>query len=119
MIRRGFALSSSLSDWSLAYQLTEGETPLCIALADGRWVEQVWGCGQRRAHEVHPFWLIYDRSEPPQRALRAKIRFKFQAIVTRRHSPRTLSSPRRRNCRKPRTDLMMPNTGSGVCLRKP
>jgi hypothetical protein len=41
----------------------------------------------------------------------------FQATVTRRHSPRTQSSPRSRNCRKPSTDLIMPNTGSGTCLR--
>ena len=45
------------------------------------------------------------------------IRFKFQAMVTSLHSPRTLSIPRNRNCRKPITDLMMPNTGSGICLR--
>jgi len=47
------------------------------------------------------------------------IRFMFQAMVTRLHSPRTLSSPRSRNWRNPSADLMMPNTGSGVCLRKP
>src|SRR5208282_3064615 len=41
----------------------------------------------------------------------------FQAMVTRRHSPRTLSSPRSENWRNPRADLTMPNTGSGVCLR--
>jgi carbonic anhydrase len=32
--------------------------------------------------------------------------------------PWTRSRPRNRNCRKPSTDLMMPNTGSGTCLRK-
>ena len=34
----------------------------------------------------------------------------------RRHSPAALFSPRRRNWRKPKTDLMMPNTGSTVCF---
>jgi hypothetical protein len=37
--------------------------------------------------------------------------------VTSFHSPRTFSRPRSQNCRKPITDLMMPNTGSGICLR--
>src|SRR3954453_2318915 len=39
-------------------------------------------------------------------------------MVTRFHSPRTLLRPRSRNWRKPRADLMMANTGSGVCLRR-
>ncbi len=43
------------------------------------------------------------------------VRFMFQAIVTRLHSPRTQSNPRSKNCRKPSTDLIMPNTGSGSC----
>lgn len=50
--------------------------------------------------------------------LRANIRFRFHAMVTSLHSPRAASSPRSRNCRNPSTDLMMPNTGSGVCLRR-
>jgi hypothetical protein len=54
------------------------------------------------------------RSQP---AASANIRLMFQAMVTRFHSPRTLSSPRSRNWRNPITDLMIPNTGSGVCLR--
>src|SRR3984885_14429191 len=54
---------------------------------------------------------------PRQAGARTNIRFRFQAIVTRLHSPRTLSSPRSENCRNPSTDLIMPNTGSGVCLR--
>ena len=57
-----------------------------------------------------------ERPTLSHRVLRAKIRFMFQAIVTRLHSPRTLSSPRSRNWRKPSTDLTMPNTGSGVCF---
>ena len=35
-----------------------------------------------------------------------------------RHSPRICAKPRNENWRKPSTDLMMPNTGSGPCLRK-
>jgi tripartite-type tricarboxylate transporter receptor subunit TctC len=31
---------------------------------------------------------------------------------------RALSIPRSRNWRNPSTDLLMPNTGSGVCLRR-
>ena len=54
-----------------------------------------------------------------QPKLSANIRLMFQAMVTRLHSPRTQSSPRSRNWRNPITDLMMPNTGSGVCLRRP
>jgi len=45
------------------------------------------------------------------------MRFKFQAVHTRLHSPRTLASPRNENCLNPSTDLMIPNTGSTVCLR--
>ena len=45
------------------------------------------------------------------------MRFTFQAMVTRHHSPRTLSSPRNKNWRNPCTDLMMPKTGSGMHLR--
>ena len=57
------------------------------------------------------------KGHAPEATAKANIRFIFQAMVTSLHSPRTLSSPRNRNCRKPITDLMMPNTGSGVCLR--
>ena len=52
------------------------------------------------------------------RGRRANIRLMFQAMVTRLRSLRTLSRPRNRNWRKPSADLMTPNTGSGVCLRK-
>jgi hypothetical protein len=41
-------------------------------------------------------------------------RFKFHARQTRRYSPVTWRSPRRRNWRNPMTDWMMPNTGSTV-----
>src|SRR5216684_8407911 len=52
-----------------------------------------------------------------QAGIRTNMRLMFHAMVTRLHSPRTFSRPRIENCRKPITDLMMPNTGSGVCLR--
>ena len=47
------------------------------------------------------------------------IRRMFHAIVTNDHSALTASSPRNRNCRNRITALMMPNTGSTVCLRNP
>jgi hypothetical protein len=53
----------------------------------------------------------------PQAGRRTNIRFIFQAMVTRLHSPRTRSIPRSGNWWNPNTDLMMPNTGSGICLR--
>ena len=58
---------------------------------------------------AHPYLLVY-------RAI-AAILLMFHAIVTKFHSPRTEANPRNRNCRKPIADLMMPNTGSTVCLR--
>jgi hypothetical protein len=51
-------------------------------------------------------------------AVKVYIRLMFHAMVTRLRSPWTRSRPRRRNWRKPITDLMMPNTGFGICLRK-
>jgi hypothetical protein len=45
---------------------------------------------------------------PHQAGLRTNIRFIFQAMVTRLHSPRALSSPRIENWRNPSTNLMMP-----------
>ena len=45
------------------------------------------------------------------------MRFRFQARQTSVHSFLTLSRPRSKNWRKPITDLMMPNSGSIVCLR--
>ena len=46
------------------------------------------------------------------------MRFKFHAKQLSVHSPVTLFKPRSENWRKPMTDLMMPKTGSTVCLRK-
>ena len=45
------------------------------------------------------------------------MRLTFQARQTRFHSPVTLRKPRSENCLNPITDLMMPKTGSTVCLR--
>ena len=45
------------------------------------------------------------------------MRLRFHAIVTRLHSPRAFSRPRIENWRNPSTDLMIPKTGSAVCLR--
>src|SRR5207344_151595 len=53
---------------------------------------------------------------PLRRPSKANIRFTFQAMVTRLHSPCTFSSPRKRNWRNPSADLMMPKTGSGMHL---
>ena len=51
--------------------------------------------------------------------LNTAIRRIFHAIVTSDNSPRTASSPRKRNCLNRITALMMPNTGATVCLRNP
>src|SRR6202171_4408821 len=61
-------------------------------------------------------WLCA-RLSSSQAGIRANMRLRLHAMVTRLHSPRAFSRPRIENCRKPITDLMMPNTGSGVCLR--
>lgn len=46
------------------------------------------------------------------------MRFKFHARQTSVHSPETFCRTRREKRRKLITDLMIPNTGSIVCLRK-
>ncbi len=94
----------------------------CVSGVDGP--RSVRGIGTSAPLSA-PFWAV----RPRWRAcgacragytarLRANIRFRFHAMVTSLHSPRAASSPRSRNCRNPSTDLMMPNTGSGVCLRR-
>src|SRR6516162_822367 len=103
---------SSLSDWSLANRRTERR--FCVAPAGGGGSVRVGGRWRRYLRACNTLRLIQGEGTSPYRALRANIRFTFQAMVTRLHSPRTLSSPRSRNCRKPRTDLMMPNTGSAM-----
>ncbi len=46
------------------------------------------------------------------------MRLIFQARQTKFHSPVTLRNPRKENCLNPITDLMVPKTGSTVCLRR-
>jgi len=103
---------SSLSDWG--FDLCE-----LINSAANRAVSRdvIHDCGGVGLSA--PPYQIGDALERcAQPGLSAYILLMFQAIVTRLHSPRTLSSPRSRNWRNPITDLMMPNTGSGVCLRR-
>ena len=108
--------ASSLSDWSLADPAMERRVAFGQAALHGMNRLTAWqGC---RRHRFDPARVDAGRSTLSYRVSRAKIRFTFQANVTRLHSPRTLSSPRSRNWRKPRTDLMTPNTGSGVCFRR-
>ena len=106
--RRMEAAASSLSDSavrsgapnSCLRERTQQRRPL------GRWRARSARASSARRH-------IRAQMAAPS----ANIRFKFHAMVTSFHSPRTPSSPRNKNWRNPSTDLMMPNTGSGVCLR--
>ena len=59
----------------------------------------------------YPLWMQFWRN--------TAMRFTFHAKHTKVHSWPAFFSPRNRNWRNPITDLMMPNTGSTVCLRKP
>ena len=63
------------------------------------------------------FWRVRSHVGPCHGARSTCMRLMFQAMVTKFHSPLALSSPRMRICRQPITRLMMPNTGSTVCLR--
>jgi hypothetical protein len=74
------------------------------------------GCGGDFGAFEASLWLCAQLSSS-QAGIRVNMRLMFHAMVTRLHSPRAFSRPRIENCRKPITDLMMPNTGSGVCLR--
>src|ERR1039458_5730438 len=93
-------------------------------LINGHWYYRVAACGAHgcldqpvvSGESLHSTHGADDLAQIA--AARTKIRFMFHAMATRLHSPRTLSRPRSRNWRNPSTDLMMPNTGSGVCLRK-
>ena len=73
------------------------------------------GRGVRRGPAIDPRTADMAQIVPA----RTNIRFMFHAMVTRFHSPRTLSRPRSRHCRNPSTDLILPNTGSGVWRRWP
>ncbi len=82
---RGFAVVASE-----VRALAACRTEFCDWLSDGffgsRWIGQ---SVRRVAPSVAP--------RPQQAGLRTNIRFKFQAMVTRLHSPCTFSSPRREN----------------------
>ena len=54
----------------------------------------------------------------PQRRRNTAMRFKFQDRHTRFHSLLAAAIPRIENWRKSITDLMIPKTGSTVCLRR-
>jgi hypothetical protein len=51
----------------------------------------------RDVSEEIAFCMMSGGAWPRQAGARANIRFMFQAMVTRLHSPRTFSSPRRKN----------------------
>ena len=72
----------------------------------------------RKASILLGLFARYEVRPPAQAYCKVNILFMFRARVTRFHSPVTLSRPRSENWRKPMADLMMPNTGSGVCLRR-
>ena len=108
-------IPSSLSDWGVDLYVPAillrierlSLLKIIATIADDRWRKV-------SRHQA----AIQASIESAQQRLSACIRLMFQAMVTRLHSPRTQSSPRSRNWRNPITDLMMPNTGSGVCLRR-
>ncbi len=109
-------LSSSLSDSGFDFRRAVSSAANCA-------VNPPENHHQGRAGRQLGLWRTALRVRRPRRqcaqpGLSANIRLMFQAMVTRLHSPRTLSSPRSRNWRNPITDLMIPNTGSGVCLRR-
>ena len=101
--------ASSLSDWGSdlreVVNSAANRPDVIMMAAVLAWTHCHAGFGDTRRQRAQP-------------GLSANIRLMFHAIVTRLHSPRTLSSPRSRNWRNPITDLMIPNTGSGVCLRR-
>ena len=139
--RNGFG-PGSIVLWSLPREHTDAHPPSQEGRPKTKDGHEIIGladnpcdyCGQRvgpPGPQSGPVYLVCNpfngRSEPLhedcagfavlQRA-KASIRFMFHAMVTRVHSPWTFSSPRSRNWRKPIADLMIPNTGSGICLRK-
>jgi hypothetical protein len=84
-----------------------------ISAPSSSWVDFSNATGHQRGTLRNERKLL--RQTAPVRANR---RFMFHDMVTSFHSPRTFSRPRSENCQKPNTDLMMLNTGSGVCLRR-
>jgi len=74
---------------------------------------------RQKAHHMDDAAEETDLPRSLQATWRANNLLTFHAMVTRFHSPFTLSSPRKCNCRKPTTDLMTPNTSSEIRLRRP
>ena len=89
-----------------------GVRRLCVFRS---WFAVLDGCRARLGTAAKELESLFWPSYAPARV---NMRLMFHDMVTRLHSARTLSSPRIENCRNPSTDLMMPNTGSGVCLRR-
>ena len=90
---------SSLSDWSLADRRMERRFALRQPATGCR---TGWRLSRRFWHKPIALWLKRKRHILSCRAARANIRFMFQAMVTKLHSPRTLSSPRSRKGRQER-----------------
>ena len=101
----------------------------------GRWKESLEGCMAHGSHDGVGWLIGGDRRAVrcgsdtfsansavflrlfPYCRRSAAMRFRFHARHTRVHSFWTWASPRARNWRNPSTDLMIPNTGSTLCLR--
>lgn len=96
------ARSSSLSDWGMKGIATDWVPKKQASLSPTRRFQRGFGA-------IFCFYPAFRRN--------TAMRLRFQARQTSVHSPETLRRPRSENWRNPITDLMMPNTGSTVCLR--
>lgn len=96
------AWPSSLSDWGMKGIATDGVPKKQAFLSPTRRFQRGFGA-------IFCFYPAFRRN--------TAMRLRFQARQTSVHSPETLRRPRSENWRNPITDLMMPNTGSTVCLR--
>ena len=94
--------ASSLSDWGMKGIATDGMPKKQAFLSPTRRFQRGFGA-------IFCFYPAFRRN--------TAMRLRFQARQTSVHSPETLRRPRSENWRNPITDLMMPNTGSTVCLR--
>ncbi len=92
----------SLSDWGMKGIATDGVPKKQAPLSPTRRFQRGFGA-------IFCFYPAFRRN--------TAMRLRFQARQTSVHSPETLRRPRSENWRNPITDLMMPNTGSTVCLR--
>ncbi len=96
------SFSSSLSDWDVKGSAIDRVPKKQAILSPNRRF-------QRGFQAIFCFYPVFRRN--------TAMRLRFQARQTSVHSPETLRNPRIENWRNPITDLMMPNTGSTVCLR--